>query len=192
MTNKNKNTLYPKPYTLKPKKGFTLIEMIVALGLFTVVILVGIGALTGMSAAASKTKATGIVIDNLNFALENMARGMRTGIDYHCGLDGTITEPADCATGSSAIAFRNDSNKTVIFRKNGTSIERSIDGGAFLSITSPEITIDTLTFFVEGAPSGDSLQPKVFIIVRGTAGVREKDKTTFDIQTTISQRIFDI
>ena len=171
--------------------GFTLIEMIVALGLFTVVILVGVGSLTGMSAAASKAKTASIVIDNLNFALENMARSMRTGMDYHCGLGGMITEPADCPTGSPAVAFKNDSGKTVVFRKNGTQIERSVDAGPFLSITSPQISIETLNFFVEGSVSGDGAQPKVLIVVRGTAGVKENEKTTFDIQTAVSQRIFD-
>ena len=171
--------------------GFTLIEMIVALGLFTVVILVGVGSLTGMSAAASKAKTASIVIDNLNFALENMARSMRTGMDYHCGLGGMITEPADCPTGSPAVAFKNDSGKTVVFRKNGTQIERSVDEGPFLSITSPQISVETLNFFVDGSIAGDGAQPKVLIVVRGTAGVKEKEQTTFNIQTTVSQRIFD-
>lgn len=190
--NKKNKILRLTSYILNPQSGFTLLEMIVALGLFTVVILVGIGSLTGMGAASAKTKSSGIVMDNLNFALENMARSMRTGIDYHCGPDGSLSEPADCPAGSTFIAFKNDANKLVIFQKSGSRIERSIDGGPFLSITAPGITIETLNFFVDGSASGDQLQPKVLIIVSGTAGVKENEQTTFNIQTTVSQRIFDI
>ena len=167
--------------------------MIVAIGLFTVIMTVSIGALTSMASANKKAQSTRIVMDNLNFALENIARNMRVGTDYHCGASGTLTVPQDCpVSGSDFIAFRASAGQTLIFRKNGTRLEKSEDGGAsYIGLTAPEITIYNLTFYVDGALAGDGLQPKVLMVLQGTAGVKDREKTTFSIETAVSQRLID-
>lgn len=192
MTNRRKKSLVPKPYTLNLLRGFTLLEMVVSLGLFTVVIVIGLGALMSMSAAAQKTKSISIVMDNLNFALESMTRSLRTGISYHCGVGGNIGEPADCPNGASQIAFRDSLGRTVVYRLQNGSIERSTDGGSvFLSVTAPEITIESMNFFVDGTTPGDSRQPRALIVVQGTAGEREREQSSFSIETMVTQRFFD-
>lgn len=167
--------------------------MIVAVGLFTVVMLAGVGALLSMVDANKKAQTLRTVMDNLNFAVENVTRSMRVGVDYHCGTLGDINTPRDCPTdGDSFIAFHNSNGDLVIFRLTNGSIERSTDDGAnYFAITSPQITIDSLVFYVRGAPFGDGLQPRVLMVVKGTAGVKEKTQTTFSLETTISQRLLD-
>ncbi len=66
------------------KKGFTLIEIIVATSIFTVVMLITIGALLSLNDSSRKAQALRTVIDNLNFAVEDMNRKVRTGDNYHC------------------------------------------------------------------------------------------------------------
>lgn len=70
------------------QKGFTLIEMLVAVGLFSVVMLVAVSAI--LSIIGNNKKAQGInnVVNNLNFAIESMVRDMKTGYLYRC--DGTM------------------------------------------------------------------------------------------------------
>ena len=60
-----------------------------------------------------------------------------------------------------------------------------------MGITSPEIVIEDLRFFVQGSEEGDGLQPKVLVIVKGTAGTTQKSSTTFSLQTLVSQRLRD-
>ena len=182
-----------KTKIMNTKNGFTLIEMIVAVGLFTVVMLAGVGALLSMVDANKKAQTLRTVMDNLNFAVENVTRSMRVGVDYHCGTLGDINTPRDCPTdGDSFIAFHNSNGDLVIFRLTNGSIERSTDDGAnYFAITSPQITIDSLVFYVRGAPFVDGLQPRVLMVVKGTAGVKEKTQTTFSLETTISQRLLD-
>ena len=68
----------------KNTKGFTLIEMLVSVGLFSVVMLVAMAAI--LSIIGSNKKAQGInnVANNLNFAVESMVRDMKTGFLYKC------------------------------------------------------------------------------------------------------------
>src|SRR3989338_10973675 len=80
-----------KNFHQRKSAGFTLVEMIVAVGFFTVIMLVVISGLASVSGANEKARTMRVVIDNLNFAVENMARTLRVGSDYHCGGGG----PAD-------------------------------------------------------------------------------------------------
>ena len=186
-------TTTPKFFNVSSRgeRGFTLVETVVALGLFVTVIMIGIGSLASMVAATQETKATVIIIDNLNFALDGMVRSIRTGVNYHCGA-GDLTLPLYFVRGDSELAFLDSLGRTIAYRLRNGAIERSTDGGfIFLGVTSPQITIEALQFFVEGSTKSDLRQPRALIIIRGTAGTADEVQT-FDIQTLVTQRIFDI
>ncbi len=70
------------------QKGFTLVEMMIAVGLFTVLMTVGIGAILGVNSTHRKTQTMRAVIDNLSFLMEDMARSIRLGDSYYCKEDG--------------------------------------------------------------------------------------------------------
>jgi len=65
-------------------RGFTLVEMIVSLALFSVVAVIAIGALLKVINANNKAQSIQSAVTNLNFALESMSRDLRTGTDYDC------------------------------------------------------------------------------------------------------------
>lgn len=67
-------------------KGFTLIELMVSVSIFSVVMLIVIGALITLNNANQKAQAIRAVVDNLNFAMEDVTRNVRTGGGYKCGL----------------------------------------------------------------------------------------------------------
>ncbi len=129
--------------------GFTLIEIIVSISIFTVVMLVTMGALLTLNDSSRKAQALRTVIDNLNFAVEDMNRKIRTGDSYHCYRDGEIvsrlieTNPKDCSgTAGYAISLKTQeldpiSNNPIwiayVFKKDpdtgigGIKIRRSIE-----------------------------------------------------------------
>lgn len=178
-------------HTVASSRGFTIVEMLVSISLFTVVVLVAVGALTTVTTANKKVQSVRTVMDNLNFATESLARSLRAGQTYHCGTTGTLTDPNDCtSSGESSMAFQSEDGRTFVIRQNGTVLQKSTDGGsAFLDITSPDVEISNVQFFVSGATLGDSRQPRVLFVVEGTAGIRDADKTDFRLQTTVTQRI---
>lgn len=193
---------------MRPRtSGFSLIEMMVAVALFAIVMLVATGSLLALIDADRKSQALQSVMGNLNIALDGMVRAIRMGSTYHCG-GGSYSTVQDCASSSDlpenhyVLAFEpinGNSNSTsdqwvYSYDASAKRLYKSEDGGtSFIAITAPEVTIDEMQFYVVGSTRGDTVQPKVVITIKGTAGAQKlKTRTTFNIQATAVQRMLDI
>ena len=185
----------------KNKRGFTIIELIVAVSLFIVVSLVSMGALLSIVDVNRKAQSTKSILNNLSFSIESMSKAMRVGSTYHCGSSGFIDTPQDCLGGGNWIAFESSSgdrgnpNDQIVYRINGNQLERSINSGAsFIGVTAPEVELTAgtgLRFFVLGSSPADTAQPRIIIIMKGKAGIKDKTSTSFNLQTSVSQRELD-
>lgn len=172
---------------ISSKKGFTLIEIIVAVSIFAIVMSMSLTAILGVFDANRKAKSMKTVITNLNLAIDSMSRELRYGKNYHCGTTGTLTSPQNCAGGDNFITFLNSDGTQVAYQQNGTALEKQTGSGSFLTLTSPDTLIDSLTFYTLGAGTADTLQPKVVIRIKGHASTT-KERTDFTIETMASQR----
>lgn len=184
-------------------RGFTLVEMIVAIGLFAVVMLVSVGALLALVQANRKAQALQSVMNNLNIAVDGMVRAVREGSAYHCGSSGSFATAEDCTEGDTLLAFEPFHTGDPVpqwlywFAVDANGIGRlykSEDGTTVsgLPITSPSVNIESVTFYVIGSRRGDTVQPRVTLVIKGTAGAKATDRTTFHIQATAVQRILDL
>jgi prepilin-type N-terminal cleavage/methylation domain-containing protein len=183
-------------------KGFSLIEMMVAVAIFSVVMTVSLGALLSMSESDRRAQTLKSVINNLNFALDAMSRSIRTGTAYHCGDTGT-TEPLDCASGSTYITFLAAGvggtpaqvtyclGTATTCSPSGTILLRRVGSGSFSAVTSAEVKITKLLFYVTGAPQTDTVQPKVTILLAGVVNISDLQTSTFNLQTSVTQRLYD-
>lgn len=190
------------------EKGFSLVEMMVAVALFAVIMMVSVGALLALVEANRKARALESVMNNLNISLDGMVRSIRMGSRYNCGslLHPIAPDWGDCATGIaqgnqvlfSFAAFESDpdlqTERWVYLFEDGR-IYRSKTGSLndMIAITAPEVLIDDLQFYAIGTTPGDASQPKVVVVVKGTAGAENvKIRSTFYIQATAVQRSLDI
>ena len=188
-------------------RGFTLIEMMVAVSIFAVVMLIGTGALLSLVQANERAQAINSVMNNLNAALEDMSRTIRVGTTYHCETSvnppppATLAVPKDCASGGGVLlAFETaggdpaNPNDQVVYRLNGTQLERSLQAGTngtFVAMTAPEVTINKFSFYVVGSTRGDAIQPRVLMNIQGSANV-PGGVTNFTVQASVVQRLLDI
>ena len=176
--------------------GFTLVELLVSVSLFVVVMVISMGSILSVFDTNEKSKTLRSVMDNLNSTMETMTRTIRFGTLYHCdSTQGTLTVPRDCAGGATSIAVKAADGKEVIYKLNAGRISRTIDSGTEYFLTSSDVTITRLAFRVFGSPlynnGADQFQPQTIIVISGFAGSRPTTESAFDLQTTVSQRVFD-
>ena len=93
--------------------GFTLIEMLVSLALFTIVITITMGAFLSLIGNSGRLQNEQTIMTSLTFALDSMTREIRTGTEYFCTATASTTnynatQIANCSptAGSSGISFR--------------------------------------------------------------------------------------
>ena len=180
-------------------KGFTLIELMVAISIFTMIMLVAMGSLFSMLDSAKGARALRLATDNVNFAMESMTRSIRMGTNYDSNADMALDSHRDGK--SNSISFKpqpqgnlpiDPSLKVSYGLGAGDPYRESIlrcVGGSCSPITSPDVKIDQLQFTVKGSAPGtlDNVQASVYIIVKGTVTVKGIDHS-FAIQTMASQR----
>lgn len=186
-----------KNLKISARSGFTLVEMMVAIAVFSIVMVTAMSALLNVVDANQKAQAIKTAINNVNFALESISKDLRVGSKYSCL--GGIKDDYSCGDGISYTKYKDESSTTTIsyqFIKKTDGLKGRIQrkdefkGSGFQDITSQEVDITDMKFYlISGIGSnGQKLQPRVVITVSGEAGVKEKIKTTFDLQTSVSQR----
>ena len=197
----------------KQNKGFTLLELMVSIGIFLIIITIGIQAMLNTGNNYHKTQDLRSSMDGMSFVMEEMARNIRLGSHYHCkAFTGSMELPQDCGTLSEnalSLAFENvdgtpydetgaNLEDQFIYRFSEVDgfgkIEKSVDGGdTFLDITPIDVDIDLsksgFSVFGSEAPD-DLLQPSVLIRISGTV-LTKTTSTNFSIKTTVSQRAIE-
>lgn len=186
----------------KNQKGFTLVELMVSLSIFIIVVLAAVGSLYTVNNASRKVQAMRSVLDNLNFAVESLSRTIRTSNSVVCG--GSLND-----TGYPNCPFSEQRDSTMLLvdstigdralveyrlgfypNGNGAIQKRVQESGLWtnwISLTSPEINIEKLLFYVDGASESDSLQTSVAVFIKGSA-TAGGSVAPFSIQTYLSQR----
>ena len=177
--------------TLKEtKKGFTLIEVMTAVSIFAIVMTISMGSILGVFDANRKSRTLKTIMNNLNLAIESMSKEMRYGEAYHCGSSGTLTTPQNCSEGDEFLSFLSSEDDQITYRMNGTMIEKKVNAEDYVSITAPEVVVDSLVFYALGTGTGNTLQPKVIIKIEGHVG-DDDSRSDFTVQTMVSQRTLD-
>jgi len=157
----------------KAKGGFTILEMLVAIAIFSVVMTMAMESILNINDAQKKIESFRTVSDNLNFALDAMSREIRTGYSYSL-------------IASDTFSFTNAKTESVTYQLIGGQLIRSVGASAF-PLTDSKITIDYLDFILSGAGASDGFQPLVRINVSASSGVKDKERSRINLQTSVSQ-----
>lgn len=163
------------------KLGFTLIEMIVSLGVFSMVVTTAVGAMLVLISTNQRLQGEHGVMTNLSFALDTMTRELRTGYKYYCaqGIEnifvaGSAHESTvgintqDCPNGRAGGQFRQGVSfyeggnsltgggaKRILYyydtTTNPKTIMRRVGNGIPQSIISSDLIITDAQFYVSGS-----------------------------------------
>ncbi len=163
-------------------KGFTIIELTIAMGLF--IILMGIA--MGSFVRAMRTQRAIVALmtanDNASLALEQMAREIRTSSTF-------------VKNSPSELQFDNAYGIEVVYRLNSNAIERGETNPSGLTtykkITADNVRINNFSITLFGQNPGDGYPPRITISISATGTDSSLQDVSTNIQTTISARISD-
>ncbi len=193
----------------RTNKGYTIIETMIAISLFIVIIMAGMGTLLNANLLRNKSEDVRSIIDNLSFILEDMSRNLRTGYNYRCvdnGIFNNLDVPLSCASGGAIVFEEAHGDVGVtsdqwIYKVESNdggitfNIWKSTDGGtSYVQLNTSDILINSVSgFSVLGAEeaSGNQQQPLVNIRLAGKIKYKEVE-TPFDLQTSVSQRLIQL
>lgn len=178
------------------------------MALFIVVITMGVGALMVLINANSKAQNINDSVSNIQFALDSMAREIRTGYAYYCTsgteTSGDINTYLDCNKGTYLSIIEGGksltggaANRRIAYRYNSgdQSIERKIGTGSWIRLTNPDIAVTSMHFnVVNSTPkeAGNNFQPNVTIYMSGQVEGVDNTSSEFELQTTVTKRVLDL
>ena len=174
--------------------GFTLLEMLIALSIFSIVIILSAGALVMLQTAQSHAINLQNVHDNIRYTLDTISREIRTGDSYCVGnscereSDGMSVSSCDWSNGCNLFSFRQSlSGDTIYYRLHNGSVERQVNTSGFVPITDPDRTITDLVFYTTG---GIGSPQRVTILIEVEAGDlnRPGGESRMRMQTAITKR----
>jgi prepilin-type N-terminal cleavage/methylation domain-containing protein len=195
--------------SLYKKAGFTLVEMMVAVFVFSVVMVLSTGAIFNIISANKTSQAIKSVMDNLNSAIDSMSREIRYGTIYTCGENPDFATPVSCADSLNNTTFAfiarptaaNQAGDHIIYyfqKDDGMdtgSIYKCINSipssGNCIPLTAPEVRIQNLHFYVQGAGRSESQQPLLLVTISGYARAGSSN-SYFNIETMVNQRTMDM
>lgn len=189
--------------------GYTLIEMLISISLFSVVVMALVGVMISVFASQAKAIALKDVLDNARFSLELMTRELRTGTDFKYSI------PSGCPSIGLQFTSHNqeipqerfyyvtdtdgDSQYDAIMRVAMTSAG-SVDCTLAQPFTAQEVIVypmwlssDDSGAVYGGIPGPTDGQPRITISMTvRSRNPRPGQDSSFTLQTTITQRQRDL
>jgi prepilin-type N-terminal cleavage/methylation domain-containing protein len=178
-------------------QGYTLIELIIAVGLFALVMTLAAGAYLMMISISRQTQGITSGIDNVSFAIEMMTRTIRTSTNYGCPVP-AANGGNDC-TGGYTFSVKNPAGDTITYSVtivgNNGEITQSTNNGTPVPLTDASVNVQSLLFYTTGIKplsAGDSKQSRVTIWISGNVVSGPGKTVPFTVETGATMRGTDL
>lgn len=193
-------------------RGFTLVEMLVSLALFTIVATMAVGTLLILISGNARVVGEQTALTSLSFALDSMTREIRTGSEYYCNtaaqvsgssVYNSVTAVRNCTSGDVGLSFREAGEsitggtgaKRIAYYFSNNTLWRKVGSNAAEPIVTNDVRITNARFVVTGATplgtSTEAVQPTVTILLEAQASTTDSTKS-FTLQSTVTQRSLDL
>jgi prepilin-type N-terminal cleavage/methylation domain-containing protein len=167
------------------KKGYTLIEILVAIFIFSILALALVESFVSASRAQRKALAETQVINSTSYVLEYMSRALRMA---KRGDGSCVPTDRNYATDTNSITFRNYNDKCQTFFLENGMLKEKIDTNDSILLTPGDLEILNIKFDVFGDEIGKQPLVKISFQIQK----RDQPETKIEIQTAVSQRNLNV
>lgn len=164
--------------------GFTIIEAVVAAGVFAFVIASSIGVYLATIRLDARTRAERAVQQNARFIMDYLAKEIRNGsIDYLGTND------------SDTLSLINQLNQQLIFDRSGNNLILTKSGIGSTNLNSSDVNVTRFSVYLD--PDADPffiandvhVQPHVTVVMRiESTSLKDVERGTIDLQSTFTVR----
>lgn len=186
--------VHPAATAVRALRGYTLIEMMVAISVFIIVVSIAVGAYVNSLRSQRAALFLMAVNDNVSLTIEQMTREMRVGADITVVSPGPADPPR--------IQFVDQSGRLVGYRREGSAIERFACASVpcpqpleWLPMTSELVRVTSLEFDIRPGtlpggriPMPDLTPTRVTIVMTVEADHPMLRANPITLQTTITAR----
>ena len=172
------------------KKGFTIAEMLVAMGVFLIFSTVALGIYASTIKAQRKTVALSRIQREAQYLMEFIAKQIRTSTVDYAAYGGTVTNPA------TALRLRDQKNQTILLNYDGTAktVTITVAGGPARTLSSNTITVNSMNFYIipttspfPGGGAAPAGQPRVSVVL-DLQGALANQSGDIILQQTVPQQ----
>ena len=174
---------------INKQRGFTLVEMLVAVAIFVIVAMVVTSVFITLANANRKAQSIRLVMDNLNFAIDSVALKMREATDYSCEIEGDFC---------NNVSFTTADDEAITYYLGSEMIKDKPIGRIFTCpglnctdgtpITAEQVDIKGFIVSIVRPDTDAGLgRARAALLIKGTAG-SGRTATSFNIQTTVAER----
>jgi prepilin-type N-terminal cleavage/methylation domain-containing protein len=174
---------------IKKQKGFTLIEMLVSVGIFAIVLTIILGTIVTIVDTSRKTRSMTEVMNNLNFVFESMTRTLKTAKEIN-DSDGTSISAISQDNERVCYLINRENNIGRLYKAKLTNLSDNCTNNVddYIELTSDDV--DITGFYLDKIDYEE--QPRVFLSIKGRVTTAKGIFSEFSMQTTVSQRNLEL
>lgn len=180
--NRKKSYMWFSPKIKKLCGGFTLLELMVSLGIFSILMLLAVGGFIRSLRTERQTSSFTFVNSSLSEVIEQMTREIRTGKDF-------CANGASCQS-SSILSFVNakGNNVTYCLDDGGIKKDMGINCSLGQKITGEKVLVNYLNFIISNNQRSGDYPPRITILVGANPKNQEASFYKVNLETTVSSR----
>lgn len=168
----------PNKNTKTHEKGFTIVEVLVSSLIFSIIAMSVSAIFVQLIGLQRRVLANQKIQNDSLFVIEMMSRDIRVS---------RIADQESPNCDLAILTITHPSKGTVIYRVSNGYIEKSENGGSFITISNQNINFSRMNFCVKGSGVNDNQTPRVAILttVENRTG---REILKINLQTSVSSR----